>query len=162
MPSKADIRALKRIAESKDVGAALAAYLSRFKGLKARSPSAHAAKKKQKRLSRKGAVAAVRPLVVDRANGHCECGCGVPFGVGNTDYSADWDEFYGRKRVSVQETWMLSRRHHLLKTQNWPYRAYWDEKFKAHCAKYGYPFRPRLVKGAVVAQPPKERGVTNG
>lgn len=102
-------------------------------------------RKAEKRLTRKEMVAKVRPLVEARAAGSCECGCGTRFGAfGDT---AEWDEFHGRRHISVEETWFLARRCHQAKTANFPSRRYWDNIFASHCRRMGYPPpRPRLTK----------------
>jgi len=101
-------------------------------------------RREEKRLTRKGRVALVRPQVEARAAGACECGCGWP--VGRGFFPPEWDEFYGRQHISVEETWFLSRACHRAKTENEPSREEWDRRFAAHCARQGYTFRPRLTK----------------
>lgn len=96
------------------------------------------------RLSKKDRRADVRAECVKRADGVCECGCGCLLGIG--EWTAEWDEFYGRQHVTVEETWILARCHHRLKTENSPDRQAWDARFKAHCKRHRYGFRPRLTK----------------
>ena len=144
--TSAERRQLQRIQAT---GSACATNLALF--LKAKEkrkkPSAY---RKEKKLSKKEARAArvveVRAACVKRANGACEC-CGWQTDLpGYPESTSEWDEFYGRRNVSVKTTWMLRRDCHREKTHNHPSRAVWDAKFKAHCEKYGYPFKPRLTK----------------
>lgn len=144
--TSAERRQLERI---RDSGVACATNLARFllEKSKRRKPSYY---RKQKKLSKREARAAlvekVRAACVKRAAGRCECGCGLLMLEGGAVYPPEWDEFYGRRNVSVETTWMLTRYCHMHKTSNHPTRAAWDEKFKAHCEKYGYPFKARPTK----------------
>lgn len=109
--------------------------------------------KPKKRLITKAARADVRAQVAARAGGKCECGCGLAFTSLNP---AEWDEFYGRRHVTVEETWMLRRSCHHDKSENRPDRETWDRLFMRHCATHGYRFRARLTK--TIARRPQQRG----
>lgn len=107
-----------------------------------------AEKQDQKRLTRRELVDLVRPQVEARADGICECGCGLPFEK-TVPGRATWDEFHGRKHVTVEETWMIRADCHQRKTENDPSREHWDLRFAAHCRRHGYGFRRRFYREPV-------------
>jgi 5-methylcytosine-specific restriction endonuclease McrA len=94
------------------------------------------------RESRKLQRQAVRAECVKRAGGKCE-NCCARF-VGGP---LEMDHFHGRAVSETVETcWLLCRECHRQKTENNPNRQAWDDWFRKHCEKHGYPFRARLTK----------------
>lgn len=90
------------------------------------------AKKKEKRLGRREAMAKLRFQIVLRASGNCEVvGCGA---VGT-----DLDHFRGgsarRWSNKPDGVWLLCRAHHRLKTDNDPSANYWRVEFQKHRAE---------------------------
>lgn len=94
----------------------------------------------KKKAARKDVVSDVRPQVEARANGICECGCGLPMHAEKFLAVPEWDEFWGRAnaRPTVENTWMLRRDHHDAKGNERPSRRAWLELFRAHCIRHEY------------------------
>lgn len=105
--------------------------------LRARPPSAAKSEKRAKKASKRGETAAIREACEKRAEGFCECGCGIPLtGPGRR---AELDHFFGRRvPQSVRTCWLLTYQCHWEKTDNSPSAAYWLRRFIAHCGKHGY------------------------
>lgn len=90
----------------------------------------------------------IREMVMTRAGGMCECGCGralLYFGAAEMDH---WLGGSGRRKQkeSVETCWMLSGYCHHRRTRNEPSVAAWNERFERHCRLYDYPFTPHVEK----------------
>lgn len=77
----------------------------------------------------------VRAAVLSRANGACECGCGISLDT----FGGELDHFEGRKvEESEANCWMLSVDCHYQKTNGIPSRVWWLQRFEKHQRKNGY------------------------
>lgn len=118
----------------------------------ARSP--RRAKQEKKRVETRE----IRASAVVRADGVCECGCGLPF----TDYDpGELDHWFGRGKVpqSIANTWLLRRSCHRLKTLNSPSSDHWGRKFIRHCWRYGYLDAAARANGRLASLEALPRGV---
>lgn len=98
-----------------------------------RAKSARRQEKKARKATKREAFRDVRALVVERAEGRCECGHHAPA----TGHEAD--HFWGRARAeSVESVWLLNSLCHKSKTLNQPSRAHWLQLFANHCDRHGY------------------------
>lgn len=97
-------------------------------------------KKKAKREMKKEETARIREAVMERAGGHCECGCGMTFGEGSLLRVPEMDHFFGRGKVqqSVSNCWLLAKICHHGKGKGRPSRGFWCGRFIKHCEKHGY------------------------
>lgn len=79
----------------------------------------------------------IRSEVMARADGVCECGCGMGFDFKSP---AQLDHQFGRVRAkqSVANCWALRADCHLAKTRNRPSAEWWLQKFAKHAEKHGY------------------------
>ena len=94
--------------------------------------------KAKKQAAHRMSTADVVAAVLGRADGVCECGCGrIAIFSGELDHR--WGGV-GRRREaqSVETCWILRRKCHFEKTANFPSAAAWQERWAAHCKKYGY------------------------
>lgn len=102
--------------------------------------------------------AAIRGLVMVRAGGVCEVEpyMGRFFAHMRPLVLDHWLGGSGRRRQkqSVENTWAICTPCHRERTVNSPNAAYWNEKFRQHCQRYGYPFTPH-VEHAELARRPK-------
>lgn len=83
--------------------------------------------------------------VLTRAQFVCECCCAwLPF-TGEIDH---WLGGSGRRRQreSIETIWLLCSSCHADRTANRPSVEHWNERFRLHCERYGYPFVPHLEK----------------
>jgi hypothetical protein len=95
-------------------------------------------RKAQKDIERQEKITDIREQVWLRSNGRCEaCGIPLPSVLGELDHALGGS---GRRRAleSVETTWRLDHRCHVLKTNNDPTAFYWAEKFAEHCRQHGY------------------------
>ncbi len=79
----------------------------------------------------------IRALVMERADGVCECGCRTVF---SALAPAELDHAFGRVMVkqSVSNTWALRRDCHAARTRNSPSAAFWLQKFINHTERHGF------------------------
>lgn len=82
-------------------------------------------------------TSAIYGMVMARAAGICECGCGT---MATHLMPLEMDHFWGRGKrpQSVENCWALIRQHHRQKTDNKPTAKEWTEKFRSHALKRGY------------------------
>lgn len=151
--TKSEIRKLQSIAEEPcDVRSSLKSFLAQqvkrtlVKPMKA----ARLAKKKLSREEMNAQTADIREQCVKRSGTWCECGCGQPY---TPFYPAEMDHFLGghgrrKQRQSVESCWMLRRDCHAAKTRLSPSSAFWDAKWAAHAARYGYPVLTHIQHNA--------------
>jgi hypothetical protein len=102
-----------------------------------RSIKASRVRKTAKRATKKEETAAVRDLVMERADGFCEA-CEINF---DPDLRpGELDHFWGRgkEKQTAENCWALCRGCHRAKTDNVPSRSYWLAQFGNHCAVKGY------------------------
>lgn len=107
------------------------------------SPKKKAAKKantwlkKAKRLTKNAETSEKYRQVEARADGRCECGCGLVF---TSMHPPELDHFWGRGKgpQSASNTWMLTSLCHKAKTSNRPSAAYWLRLFIHHATKHNY------------------------
>lgn len=97
---------------------------------------------------RRELVRDVRPRVQLRAAGICECGCGHALLEDSLLFEPHWDEVWGRgkKKSTVENTWLITARCHGEKTLNFPSRVFWLVRFEIHCMKRGYRDQLREVR----------------
>lgn len=104
--------------------------------LKPRPASSAKKKTAAKKRARQEQTSQIHEVVMARACGRCECGCG------NEEVEFDrleMDHFFGRGRAeSVESCWALLAGCHTRKTQNWPDSARWLKAFIAHAERHGY------------------------
>lgn len=102
-------------------------------------------------------TAQIRAACVTRAGGICECGCGSSLAL-RGETMDHWINGTGNRKKfeSVETCWMLTLKCHLNFRQlhrvpEWATDfvgtgvEFWNWRFKIHCEKYGYPFRPHIV-----------------
>lgn len=99
-------------------------------------------------------VLRLRLAVAERAAGHCEA-CGREH-----RNQAEFDHWLGgngrrRELESVETVWLLCLPCHRDRTDNRPHPGAWNEIFRAHCERYGYPFVPHQDLRALL----KEGGI---
>lgn len=72
--------------------------------------------------------------VSERAEGHCECGCGADV------LALEADHYFGRARApeNPANVWMLRPSCHRQKTDGVPSAVVWAIRFAKHCIKHGY------------------------
>lgn len=96
----------------------------------------NSAAKRASRQLKNWNTAEIRRQVVNRADFHCECGCGfwLQFDAGQLDH------FWGRGKVrqSVKNTWLLAAHCHRAKTNNEPSATHWLAAYAAHSEKNGH------------------------
>lgn len=93
--------------------------------------------KAEKRATKRQRTKSVRALVMERAQGGCECGCGRPFesfsGVPTLDH------FWGVAREeSLESCWALRADCHRRKTDSVPSKRCWLTRFVIHCREHDY------------------------
>lgn len=151
--TKSEIRKLQRIVEGDNLRASLQSLLSQQVKRSPVKPT-RAARLEKKKLSREemnAETARIREQCVKRSGTWCECGCGQPH---TPLYLAEMDHFLGghgrrKQRQSVETCWMLRRDCHAAKTRLSPSSAFWDAKFAAHAARYGYPVLTHIQHNAL-------------
>lgn len=94
----------------------------------------------------------LRHQVVVRAKERCEA-CGADLRKAGCVFD-HWLGGSGRRQEqeSLATTWALCLGCNDGRTANAPSAAAWNERFKAHCKKHGYPFTPHITKFELLAQ----------
>ena len=73
-----------------------------------------------------------------RAQGRCECGCGLAFDSSIEGRPA-MDHMFGRiEEQTVEACWMLRTDHHEAKTAHSPSRYHWINRFLVHVTRHRY------------------------
>lgn len=144
--TRSEYNRLGRILGGRD---ALAGVISwwKSKAPKRRSVSPRKIEKKAKKLSKRGQTAEIRAAVMARAGGLCEeryhglRGCN-----GAADEMDHWLGGSGRRlqKQSVENCWALCWNHHVYRQQGRPSAEWWNERFREHCKRFGYPFVPHI------------------
>lgn len=107
--------------------------------------------KKEERLTGNAKTAAIRAACVLRARGLCECGCGRILAVFGETMDHWLNGSGNRKKFeSIETCWMLTIQCHRERQEYLPDVETWNAKFKAHCDRHGYSFKPHIVH----AEPP--------
>ena len=145
--SRRDAEALLDLVEGR-IGVQMfreSAAVGRLRSALKPSPTRTAAKKErraeraEKKATKREQRADVRAAVMARANGICECGCGHRLDEDGFLFRPEMDHFFGKSRSeSIETCWLLAAAHHERKTQNFPSRVAWLEKFIEHCQRHGY------------------------
>ena len=99
----------------------------------------------EKRILARGEL---RHDVVVRSNGRCEnpaCRKVITSG------GCSWDHWLGgngrrQEQESLATTWLLCAACDYARTNNEPSATYWNERFKTHCERHGYPFTQHLTR----------------
>lgn len=109
--------------------------------------------KNEERLTANQKTAAVRVACVLRSRGLCECGCGRILAIFGETMDHWLNGSGNRKKFeSVETCWMLTIQCHRERQEYLPDVEIWNAKFKAHCDRHGYPFKPHIVHAQPAAR----------
>lgn len=123
-------------------------------------------KQEQERLTKKGETARIREAVVERAGNQCEAAAYERFWPHLREHGMQLDHWLGgwgrrRQKQCVENTWLLCPPCHRERTVNAPSAAYWNNIFRQHCAKYGYPFTPHIEHERAARSAPKALAISS-
>ena len=111
-------------------------------------------RKQEKRANHREETARIRERVFQRAGGACEA-CRTGF----VSWGRTMDHFYGgtgkSQRQTVENCWVLCGTPsipgscHYLRQRNEPSVSLWNERFRKHCERYGYPILAHIEHATV-------------
>lgn len=91
-----------------------------------------------------------------RAQGRCECGCGLAFDA-SLDGRPQMDHMFGRiEEQTVEACWMLRADHYAAKTAHSPSRYHWINRFLVHVTRHRYDAEARRTGKELGAARAKE------
>ena len=123
-------------------------------------------RKEEKSRARRGSIAEIRAAVWERSGGRCENIGECLFLFESNPWDGELDHWMGgsgrrRSEQSMKNCWRLCWGCHRARTTNMPSVAYWNDRWKAHCERYGYAFAPHVehAKAAREARTANTRGI---